>query len=597
MPPSDQLVKPFRVVGDGARARHYDVFFSWYDEATLTSSRSRFDRSIPYFPLPRSCFHHDAWEVMLRGHPDVLATALLLDMFRHGANIACFDIDRTRGAIYSNHPLHDSVRSDWLLSSIAADVKAGHSSAPTPRAEPRFRNTRNAPLSVVPKTTDGKQTGWRRIYNASYPRDASVNDATRKIFTRCDRWDAFIAKLVAAGHKAWLFKEDVDNAFRNLSVRQQDQHLLGLLVNNTHIAYELRLPFGLRASPACWGRVAAALHWILEKHGALVVHYHVDDFIGIIRHGEDCAAAVARFRALCKKLGVPLSAKKAEGPSHELVVCGVLVNTVTMTLSITAARHAALLETLRSVTSPWAERITRKALARLVGRLAFVAKVFPAGRAFYANALAMLRITRQRRGGIAVSAELRQDCQFWIDFLPLPANGVSAIPMGPAEECIFTDACGTGYGVFNGITGEYILGQFSPAVLAIAQRSSALSMPMLELYALLVAASAFGHQWHGRRISFRTDCLPAMFAVSRGLSHDPHMQQLLRSLSVFAVTGGWEFRAWHIAGVDNRLSDLLSRGREQEFLAEAARVTRWATSSLSQVTCPPSVSPAWGLPF
>ena len=163
------------------------------------------------------------------------------------------------------HPLHGTARVHPLLSSIAADVKAGHSSAPTPRAEPRFRNTRKVPPSVVPKTTDGKQTGWRRIYNASYPRDASVNDATRKIFTRCDRWDASSPNWSPLATRRGSSRRTLTTpsaAFRFASRTSTcwadcQQH-----------SYRQRTWPSVRAARfACLlGPCGSALHWILEKH-------------------------------------------------------------------------------------------------------------------------------------------------------------------------------------------------------------------------------------------------------------------------------------------------------------------------------------------
>jgi hypothetical protein len=367
------------------------------------------------------------------------------------------------------------------------------------------------------------------------------------------------------------------------------------------------------------------LHWIAEQHGFVVSH-HVDDFVVLTPCGGDAHAALARFRALCARLGVPLSLKKAEGPCTSLVVCGVLVDTEAMTLSITRERRERVLARLRTIVE--AKTVTVAELSSAVGRLAFVGRVFPAGRSFYSRALAALRDARfARTKRIRVDDGVRSDCQFWLDFLPSHV-GSAAIETGRweagATTTVFTDACAHGYGVWSPSRREYVSEAFGTNVLAHALRATALSIPTLELYALVVAAAAFGEHWRGHRVLFRSDCEPVVYAVNRGLSRDSSMGSLLRHLSVLAVRSGFEFRCLHVRGVDNVHADFLSRNvtladqapfldlverhdRETRMLAmapdgcdrvlEPHSTTSSAPSRPSRVTPPLGVTPCWGLPF
>jgi len=76
---------------------------------------------------------------------------------------------------------------------------------------------------------------------------------------------------------------------------------------------------------------------------------------------------------------------------------------------------------------------------------------------------------------------------------------------------LFMDACDTGYGAHYG--DRWFAGRWSAAQLARAQRGKRISMPFLELHALVQAAATWGHLWRGKKITFRSDCLPVVLAI------------------------------------------------------------------------------------
>jgi hypothetical protein len=71
------------------------------------------------------------------------------------------------------------------------------------------------------------------------------------------------------------------------------------------------------------------------------------------------------------------------------------------------------------------------------------------------------------------------------------------------------------------------------------------------------ATAVWGHLWPGKKITFRSDCLPVVMAIRSMSSKQQDSMRLLRHL--IAARHGFDFRCEHIAGVTNTVADALSR--------------------------------------
>jgi hypothetical protein len=96
-----------------------------------------------------------------------------------------------------------------------------------------------------------------------------------------------------------------------------------------------------------------------------------------------------------------------------------------------------------------------------------------------------------------------------------------------------------------------------------AFRFKRVSVPFLELRALVRAAELWSGKWSGLRIRFRTDCLPVVYALNKGTTRMVAMAGQLRILSELAVLHRFEFCAVHVPGATNLIADALSRGYVQ----------------------------------
>jgi hypothetical protein len=427
-----------------------------------------------------------------------------------------------------------------------------------------------AALRSVPKFDNGKVVGSRRILDCSAPAGSSLNDFINKLECRCVNFESAVAMIADAGPGAMMAKFDVDSAFRIVSVRDDDLHLLGFH-HLGRFAFDTVCSFGARTSPPLWERVASLLNWVLVRvDGISRVAHWVDDYIFVWNANEDCKTQFAAALARCERLGVPIKASKTVWPCTSLVFAGFLFNTVDGTITVTKERRSHILSLLAEARD--AKWLTTRQLQSLLGRLHFVSRVLPAGRGFVNRLLATLRV-KERRARIRVTTGMRLDLEWWLRILP-QWSGVGLISRSHwVDSCdldIYTDASST-YGM-GGVFGDFWFSEaWSEDYLRSAFVKSRVSMPLLELRATVRAAEHWSHLWTGKRIRFQCDCLPVVYALNKGTTRMAAMAEQLRKLSELSVLHGFEFAAIHVPGVTNVSADALSRGQLQELILDQGK--------------------------
>jgi hypothetical protein len=341
--------------------------------------------------------------------------------------------------------------------------------------------------------------------------------------------------------------------------------------------YERVLPFGLRSSCRLWDLYAAALHFcfmhLLGTQAQRSVIHYVDDFLLVIEAGSEEAAhaMLAGAMTLCEELGLPLAPEKSEGPVTALTFLGIKLDTVAMTASLPEERLAQL----KALIVGWKmkERASVRELQSLTGLLNFACFVVRPGRFFLRRIIDhTTRISALGMGDHAmhrIPGAVFADIDWWHGFLP-EWNGISLLYEREWEEStkieLFTDACNIGYG---GVFGtQWIYGAWSSEELAAATRKKRISIPFLELRALLLAVATWGEAWRGKKITFRSDCLAVVQAIASRTSRAPATMHHLRLLSSYACLYGFDFRAEHVDGVANILADPLSRLDLDKFRAQ-----------------------------
>lgn len=500
-------------------------------------------------------------------HPGAAAAAL--HGIQHGVDIGFTGNRLTSRSSRNLRSAFESSRIEQMVRDvIEADVAAGKKAGPFDDLP--FEHFSFSPIGAVPKA--GSWEKIRVIHHLSHPFGGdSINANITDDEIHLGSFDQACEAIRTLGAGCFLIKLDVEAAYKQVPVRREDRSLLGLTWDGKYY-YELTLPFGLKSSGARWELYAAALHWFFEHHVGvrLVIHY-VDDFLFVVATEAEGRDKLADTLALCQRLGVPMATKKTEGPTTRLTFLGIELDTAALTARLSDVRLAEIQQLLHS----WHGRTTCsiKDLQTLAGKLYFACHVVRPGRAYLRRIIEQIRtlsaLQTDRSGQHAVSRELRADVAWWRKFMA-QWNGHSIIHeslwQNSEKMRLWTDACGTGYGGHYG--NAWFQGRWTKAQLRAAWRVTHISMPFLELHALVYAAAAWGDRWRGKRVLFLCDAQPVVHAIASLSSKDSDMQALLRHLSTTAGLCGFEFRAQHVAGLTNTVSDCLSRGCSYQELLQ-----------------------------
>jgi hypothetical protein len=372
-----------------------------------------------------------------------------------------------------------------------------------------------------------------------------------------------------------------------------DWHLLGFKWQGKWY-YERVLPFGLRSSCRLWELYAAALHFFIQFGIEVVVIHYVDDFLLVSESCERATGFRAAVERLCARLGIPMAADKTEGPVQALTFLGIYLDTVSMRASIPNEKLVEIQELIATWMGKSSASI--RELQSLTGLLNFAAQVVPAGR-FYLRRIIdhtthLGTLTSSGKTQCQLTPAVMADVAWWGEFLPR-WNGVSLLLDAEWTDAalieLYTDACDKGQGARWG--DQWFESRWTPQQLAAAFVKSRISMPFLELHALVQAAATWGPQWERKKITFRSDCMPVVEAINKHSSKKPAMMHLLRQFSTIAATHHFDFRCIHVPGVRNVVADILSRDGDCAQFRTACPTANPLPTPIVEISLPPPHSP------
>ena len=173
---------------------------------------------------------------------------------------------------------------------------------------------------------------------------------------------------------------DLQAAFRMVPVLASEWELLGMYWRDKYYV-ETCLPFVLHSAPSIFDNFASALHWILEhNYGATLLHY-LDDFLLLWLPGlPTCQDSMSTMLRVCQELGMLVAMEKSVGPAICLTFLGIELDSSLQQLRLPLTK----LQDITSLTKSWLGKrsSTKRELLSLIGKLAFAAKIVPAGRLF-----------------------------------------------------------------------------------------------------------------------------------------------------------------------------------------------------------------------
>ena len=326
-------------------------------------------------------------------------------------------------------------------------------------------------------------------------------------------------------------------------------------------------------------RTTSAVSHLFSELGYACTNY-IDDFGG----AESPAYSSDAFEALgllFSQLGLESSPEKDSPPSPSMVFLGVLLDTITMTMSISHDRLNEVLDRCSAMLQ--ASKVSYASLQSLLRLMSFVTSCVKPARVFMSTLLTTLRLHRQHRY-FRLSAENISDLHWWCTFLP-HYNGVSIIKTSPwiNDPCVIsTDACASGSGGY--FQGLFFHRPFPGRIL----EQFGNDINTLELLTVMVALKLFGPRLRGQRFVLHCDNANTVHGLNSGRSRSLPMQLSLREIWFLSATYDFELIAQHIPGDSNTIADHLSRWHLSAYHGEQfARLTDGIDTH--QMACPPDL--------
>ena len=411
-----------------------------------------------------------------------------------------------------------------------------------------------SPLNAISKKDT---TEPRIILDLSWPKGKGINDCIstssylgEQIPTTYPSIDELVEQVKVKGKGCLLFKKDLKKAYRQIPVDPLDVPLLGYKWQGK-LFFDTSLPMGMRSSAQICQRVSSAVAYVSANKGFVIVNY-LDDFAGAERK-EVAQVAYDCLGKVLSDFGLKESVEKARTPSSQMSFLGVLFNTDKLTLEVTEDR----LVEINLLLKEWLEKrfMTRNELESLVGKLMFVSKCVRSARVFMAR---MLNMLREMPEGVSlqVDAEMRLDLKWWFTFL-YKFNGVVMMPMQDwcrPDSVIAVDACNTGIGGICYDTNEVFHLELSEEFL-----EKGLHINQIEALCVVIALKLWHKQVSRKKILIYSDNMVTVQIFNAGKSHNGYLQECLREAAFLLCRQEAELRTVHIAGVENRIADFLSR--------------------------------------
>lgn len=496
----------------------------------------------------------DAW---LSQYPDKNVAHDLSVGFRYGFKLdyngprVARDAPNLKSAVQAPHVVNDY---------LSKEIKKGRISGPYSTRP--LDNLIINPVGVVPKKTPGK---FRIIQHLSYPDGQSVNDfidpdlCTVK-YTSIDDAVRMIQRL---SRGALLGKADCAQAFRQIPIHPSDFELLGIFWEFKYYV-DRCLPMGCSRACARWESFSTFLEWCtkVKSQNDSVKHY-LDDWIFAGKAGtNDCVELMSHFRELCLEIGVPLAEDKWEGPTTVLTFLGLELDSVKQEIRLPRAKLEDLRTRLHALRTR--SKATLREIQSMSGLLNFACRAVVPGRAFMRRLVDLTRNVKQPHHHIRLTKGAKDDLSMWISFLD-SFNGTSMFLeshwVSNADIHLFTDASGT-IGM-----GAYFQGHWTHARWdgRFPDEVNSNQITFLELFPIVVALHIWGDQMANKKVLLRCDNEAVVHIINRQSSKCPRVMILLRRLVLQCLRCNILFRASHIAGERNEISDSLSRFQMTRF--------------------------------
>ena len=498
-----------------------------------------------------------AW---LEGY-DVFRTQFLLEGFSHGFRVGYSGIPECK--IYPNHK--SALENPEVIDAyLESEIREGRMVGPLSNPPDKFHCS---PLALVPKKKPG---AFRVIHNLSYPSGKSINDFIPDYCTQVHYQSVYdaIFMLCELGHGSFMCKSDIEKAFRLIPIHEKDQHLF--LVNWKGQYYlDLRLEMGCSSACQIFEEFSSAVAWITHHHLHIPNVHYLDDFLLGSETKTEGNENLARFLYMCRDIGIPIALDKTFAPHTTMSFLGFEIDTIAQEIRLPIEKVMQCKTEILNLIER--RKVRLRKLQSVIGLLNFACEVILPGRAFLRRLISLTcGISNPYHWIVLNRSELgiKDDLRVWLDFLD-EFNGktffLSSQIFSNSDLKLFTDSSLLGYGghFFHPLANctEWFFGAWS-------SWWQEQNIMILELYPIVIALECWGPVLENKRLLILTDNQALVSVINKQTSKNLTVMILIRRLVRSCLKHNVLVLADHLSGVQNFLSDALSRLQVSRFLSQ-----------------------------
>ena len=276
---------------------------------------------------------------------------------------------------------------------------------------------------------------------------------------------------------------------------------------------DLTLPFGSSISCAIFEDISTLIHWIFEQQTRKPFLHYLDDYFMCFRTLQGCWVPYKGMQAVEGDIGLPLSPEKLVPPTQCLTFLGMGIDSVKMIIIVPQDKKLDILKHLKRLLA--ASKVLARDLQSLAGKLNFITKAVPQGRAFSARIYWSFKELKPT-WHVSVTREIKKDLQMWIVFLQEYGDS-SPIPcLNPPQLEVFSDASASvtlGWGMWCG--RKWMSGGWDETFFHIYHPS----IDFLELYAVVIAVYEWSDIMANKHVIVHSDNIPTVAVINDKFAH------------------------------------------------------------------------------
>jgi hypothetical protein len=353
----------------------------------------------------------------------------------------------------------------------------------------------------------------------------------------------------------WMVKIDLEDAFHHVPIAPHSQKYFRFRWGSNTYQWQC-MPFGYRDAPRTFTRLMRVIAKEARSRGIRMVVY-MDDILLMSRSQQESIEDRDNLLQLLADFGLTISQKKCVlTPSQQMEFLGVVVDSITMTLSLSTEKLTKLAARARKMRLRASEgkRTAVRPLQKLVGHLQSVSDCVLPTR-LHSNSLreALRCAESDLRYTVLLSQQAIEDLMWWEE--QLPAWNGKKLNEAPPEFQFDTDASEKGWGAVY----------YPPAPLTRLECqgffTEELTSNTRELTAVLNGMTSIcrSTNWSNCSVRVRTDNQVTMSYINRMGGREPHLARIAESIHNFCLERKILLIAEYLPGILNSAADSLSR--------------------------------------